>query len=250
MIDSTRSNPACASAMRGSVVVRLGAGRRHRSLELPAERRAHRGVLGHEVVEDRGAGARLADDDDRPLDPLLGDAGVRLPPVDEAQPVGQVTDHAVAEHADADLVEVGRRRDRFEQQVEALLPRRLAEVVEPGRRDGCLHELGPGRAAWPVVDVDMSPPGVGADLMGAASGQVVAERGGERLDLVELAAQLHAAFVGAAGELGDGVDLRRGGGAVGDRSRGARAALGSRRGVNPSGFMTLTWARRSMSASV
>ena len=47
-----------------------GLGRRRREHRLPRHRRAAVGVLGEDVVEDRRAGAREADDEHRPHDPL------------------------------------------------------------------------------------------------------------------------------------------------------------------------------------
>ena len=67
-------------------VVGRGLGRRQRPVDLPRERHAVRGVLREEVVQDRRAGARLADDDDRRHDVGVGDLGMLLAPLDDAEP--------------------------------------------------------------------------------------------------------------------------------------------------------------------
>ena len=65
MICSDISRLAWVCAMRGSVVVGLGLRWGTGVVDLPRQRRPQIGILGQQVVEDRRAGARLADDDDR-----------------------------------------------------------------------------------------------------------------------------------------------------------------------------------------
>ena len=66
-------------------VVGRGLGRRQRAVDLPRERHAVRGILREEVVQDRRAGAGLADDHDRRHDVGVGDLGMLLAPVDECR---------------------------------------------------------------------------------------------------------------------------------------------------------------------
>ena len=67
-------------------VVGRGLGRRERVVDLPRERHAVRGILREQVVQDRRAGARLADDHDRRHDVDVGDLGMLLAPLDEPEP--------------------------------------------------------------------------------------------------------------------------------------------------------------------
>ena len=116
-------------------VVGRGLGRRQRAIDLPRERHAVRGILREEVVQDRGAGARLADDDDRRHDVGVGDLGVLLAPVDEPEAGREVLDDLARRDLLAELVQVGFGAQRVDVALEARPPRRLAEVVEPGRLD-------------------------------------------------------------------------------------------------------------------
>ena len=135
MTSSTPSSDARAtSAMRGIGVVGRGLGRRARTVDLPRERHAVRGILREEVVQDRRAGARLADDDDRRDDVDVGDLGMLLAPLDDAEAVRQIVDELArrrsARRARADAASVAQRVD---EPLEAFLPGVLAEVVEAGR---------------------------------------------------------------------------------------------------------------------
>ena len=56
-------------------------------IDLPGQRRTQFGILSQQVVEDGGAGAGLADDDDGPFDALAGDLGVVLAPVSDLQSI-------------------------------------------------------------------------------------------------------------------------------------------------------------------
>src|SRR6516165_4332650 len=87
MICSESSRLACVCAIRGSVwyVSGCGTGR----IDLPRQRGAQVGILGEQVVEDRGPAARLADDDDRRRDRLCSDLGMLFAPGDYTKPVLQ-----------------------------------------------------------------------------------------------------------------------------------------------------------------
>ena len=85
MTSSTPSSSACDSAMRGSVSNVAVSGGGQRAVDLPRERHAVRGILREQVVQDRGAGARLADDHDRRHDVDVGDLGMLLAPLDESR---------------------------------------------------------------------------------------------------------------------------------------------------------------------
>ena len=109
--------------------LRDGTGR----VDLPGQRRAQLGILGEQVVEDRGPGAGLADDEDRRGDRLGGDVGMLFAPGDHLEPVLQ----------GADDVEVGdlhpdRRQPRLVDQpvgdpsIQPGLPAVVAEVVAAG----------------------------------------------------------------------------------------------------------------------
>ena len=70
-------------------VVGLGLRWGTRVVDLPRQRRPQVGVLGQQVVEDGGAGAGLADDDDGLCDRAVGHRGVRGAVRDDVQPVHQ-----------------------------------------------------------------------------------------------------------------------------------------------------------------
>ena len=62
-------------------------------VDLPSQRRTQFGILSQQVVEDRGAGAGLADDDDGALDPLAGDRRIVVAPLGDLEAVAQRQDH-------------------------------------------------------------------------------------------------------------------------------------------------------------
>src|SRR5271170_4571626 len=64
------------------VVVGLRLGHWAWLVDLPRQRRAQFRILGEQVVEDRGAGPRLTDDNDGPGDLLGRDIGILFPPND------------------------------------------------------------------------------------------------------------------------------------------------------------------------
>src|SRR4029453_18491700 len=97
-----------------------------------AERRPVRVVLCEQIVEDRRAGPRLADDDEGPPSPPPRDPRMIGSPGEDPQPVGEIAEDVAGHDLQADVVQAGFRRERREQPVETLPPSLLAEVVEPG----------------------------------------------------------------------------------------------------------------------
>ena len=81
-------------------VVGSGLRWRQRTIDFPREWDAVRVILGEEVVEDRRAGTGLSDDHDRRYDVDLGDLGVTLAPLDDAESGREV----VGELAHGDLL--------------------------------------------------------------------------------------------------------------------------------------------------
>ena len=73
---------------------------------LPAQERAVAGVLFEQVAEERRAGAEHADHHDRRVDALVGDVGVLLRPVDDAEAVGERPDDVGVDRGFAELVEL------------------------------------------------------------------------------------------------------------------------------------------------
>ncbi len=118
---------------RGLLVVR-----EHGLEALPVRQRSQRGVLGHEVVQVRRARPRLTDDEDRTSDLDLGDLGVLLHQVLDAEAVPHVTDHLrVGAHA-SERRESGVLVEVREHDAEWLAEPVVTEVVEarlllPGR---------------------------------------------------------------------------------------------------------------------
>jgi len=84
---------------------RLGRGRREH--QLPGERRAVRRILVQDVVQDRGARAREADDEDRFHDVDLRDLRVPLPVAHIVQPILHVQEDALFRDVATDVVEPG-----------------------------------------------------------------------------------------------------------------------------------------------
>src|ERR1035441_10009184 len=85
-------------------VVVVGLGPRHRTglVDLPGQRRAQLRVLREYVVEDRGSGTRLADDDDGTDDLLGGNLGILFTPIDYAQTIRQGANDVSIRDLDAD----------------------------------------------------------------------------------------------------------------------------------------------------
>ena len=122
-------------------VVRRGLRRWHRRVDLPRERHARLGVLREQVVEDRGTGARLADDHDRWDDRDVDDLGVLGSPRDHAQAAREQGHDLVFRDGHAELVEAGFLAERVQQPIEALEIRVVAELAESGRRLRALDQL-------------------------------------------------------------------------------------------------------------
>ena len=83
-------------------------------------------------MEDRGAGAGLADDDDRRHDVGVGDLGVLLAPLDDPEPGREVVDDLAGGDLLAELVQPGLVAQRVDELLEPGLPGGFAEVVEAG----------------------------------------------------------------------------------------------------------------------
>ena len=94
----------------GDQIADLGAvapfDRVHRVLHLPHGRGAGGGVAGHQLVEDRGARARAAHDEDRLVDRGLQDLGPTTPELGELQPVAQRLEDLGADQQPTDQVEL------------------------------------------------------------------------------------------------------------------------------------------------
>ena len=84
-------------------------GWRRREHRLPGERRPAVGVLGEDVVQDRGTGAGEADDEHGRDDPLVGDRREPLPVVHVAESVHGVQERALARDETADARSGGPR---------------------------------------------------------------------------------------------------------------------------------------------
>ena len=80
-------------------------------------------------------------DDDGAGDRTPGDLRMGGPPVEDAHAVGQVAHQLCFDHDPPDVVELRRALEVGDEPVEALLPGRLAEVVEPGGRGRRLHQV-------------------------------------------------------------------------------------------------------------
>ena len=107
--------------------------REHRLEALPVGERTHRRVGGHEVVQVRRAGARLTDDEDRPLDGRVEDLGVGR----AAGPRAAAGSSATTRFRPCALDASHRRApglavERVEEHRERLAEPVVAEVVEPG----------------------------------------------------------------------------------------------------------------------
>ena len=108
--------------------------------ELPQEGWAIVGVIGQELVEERGTGPAQSRDHDRGMDGFVGDGRLLAPQIDEAQPVLQ-DDLQFAPGAEAaGQMESGLVVQRATEAVEGLLPPGVTEVVEPGGLLGRLAE--------------------------------------------------------------------------------------------------------------
>ena len=119
----------------------VGVGLRHRIgvVDLPGQRCAQRGILSQQVVEDRGAGAGLADDDDGALDALTGHLGICLAPVGDLQPVAQRQDHIGGGHLHPDGGQIGLCDQIIDEPRQVLPPAiGVTEVIAAGQFAGLL----------------------------------------------------------------------------------------------------------------
>ena len=109
---------------------------RDRVQELPEQRWAVVGVAGQQLVQQRRARAPEPGHDDGRGHGLAQHGRLPLPELDHAQPVLQ-DDLQLAPGAQAaGEVEAGLAVERRAEAVERIFPPVVAEVVEPGRRDG------------------------------------------------------------------------------------------------------------------
>src|ERR1700722_7464920 len=116
------------------VTVGLGLGHWAWLVDLPRQRRAQLRILGEQVVEDRGAGPRLTDDNDGAGDLLGRDIGILFAPIDYTETVRQRANEVGMRdfnpyHRKPRLVD-----EAVDKHLQAWLPPVLAEVVESGLR--------------------------------------------------------------------------------------------------------------------
>ena len=126
----------------GIGLVRLGLGHRPGCVDLPRQGRAQVGILSQQVEQDGGAGARLADDEDGPLDRSRGELGVLLAPLRDTQPIVQRADDVHDGDLDAQVRQVGLVHQSIGEPGEAVAPtvgfpeviasRRLARLSDEG----------------------------------------------------------------------------------------------------------------------
>ena len=117
---------------------------RQRMERLPRERRAQRGIEREQLEQDRRAGARRPDDEQRRVDRLGADRGRRVPRRLQPQPGLEHPQHLAACHDPADEVQLRLAVDRREEPPVRLVPARpvvVAEVVEAGRRAREVEQL-------------------------------------------------------------------------------------------------------------
>ena len=118
----------------GSGCRRLGVADRQWHELLPERRGPERGILGEQPVQDGGAAAGQADDDDRPLDGQVQDLRAPPPEVLEAKPGGEQTGQLPLDMGPAERVELQLFLERAAEDGERLVQRRGAEVIEPRPR--------------------------------------------------------------------------------------------------------------------
>ena len=104
-------------------------GRRRREHDLPGQRSPAVRILGQDVVEDRRAGARHADDDDGRDDPLLRDLGMQLAIAEVVEAVLRRVEDALAGDHAADGREVRIALEGVDEPLEALHELLLAEIA-------------------------------------------------------------------------------------------------------------------------
>src|SRR5262245_10387630 len=114
------------------VMMMMPLGRRRREHHLPAERRAMRGVLGEQPVQQGRAGARQSGDEERTLHRLQTDLRMPLAVPLHAQPVREQADHILARRDAAEQAELRGAVEVRDQPLQRLAKTPVAEVVEPG----------------------------------------------------------------------------------------------------------------------
>jgi len=97
-------------------------------------------MRGEHVLQQRGARAALADDDDRLVDLLVGDLGVPLVGLLNLEPALQQDQDVRAGPDPAHQVEFGLLLQRLDVDTEWLAPVVRAEVVQPGVAYGGLEQ--------------------------------------------------------------------------------------------------------------
>ena len=146
-------------------VERLGLGRRDRAVHLPGGRDAGRRIQREQIVQDRGAGPALADDDDRRDDIGRRHLGMLRAMRDDPEAIAQVRRDLARNHALSDLVEACLTVERVHEVVEPIAPRGCAEVVGPrlvtGLRDQCLDIHAPHGSG--LIDDPLSNEGAAVD---------------------------------------------------------------------------------------
>jgi hypothetical protein len=115
-----------------------GRRRRHAVARFPAQQRTVTRVLFEEIAEEGGAGAEHADHDERRVDAFVGDVGMGLRVVDDAEAIAERADDRAEDAHAADLVEVRLVVHRRAVRGQAVAVAVAAEVVEPG----CCARLG------------------------------------------------------------------------------------------------------------
>ena len=113
------------------VIVRALRGWR-RVVDLPGLRDAIGRIEHQELVEDGGAGARLARDEDRAPDRPPPDLGVPLVPIEDLHPVGEAAHQVLSHHHAADQAEPGLALEGVDQAVKGLDAPLVADVLQPG----------------------------------------------------------------------------------------------------------------------
>ena len=95
------------------------------------QRRAVGRVLGEQPVQQRGAGARQAGDEQRPADRLLGDLGVPLPVALHLELVLQQAADVLSRGDPSEEAELRLVLERVQQPAQRLAEPVVAEVFEP-----------------------------------------------------------------------------------------------------------------------
>ena len=100
---------------------------------LPGHRHTIGGILGKDVVQDRGAGARQADDEHRLHDLLLRDRRILRPIAHEQQAVDEVPQHALARDHPADGGEMRLLLQRTQQDGQRFQELLITKILQSAR---------------------------------------------------------------------------------------------------------------------